>query len=650
MLLGRPASWLALLGAAACGTGAPLVSVLDDGGPDSSLDSSPEGAPGDVAAPPSRDASFDAWLADAARDAAPPSRDAGPDPPLAARTLVVGMSDFDFTDRTLAVRIGSAFYTCALPACTALREVKNTTGHNGKFALAGDRLYFSGRATGSIQDNVFSIAFDGTARQNRTNHVVAGPPQQSYLGAVSFSGGPGRVEQIVRWSRFDEAGYRTLVEVTSGTSANPVRVGRPTANTHENEGSLVRYFPEQMKLTVTENNPTRAITPAAMVVTGAALPLPVEEPVRIATSPRGPAVAHPMVVIREGGTLKACPTTTACSGWIDLGDLAPLFTLDGENLYLGGVGGLARCSLAEIANQHTCTPTPMVPREVVEEPIYLTEGAVVWKSGNSIRAASKTLGAPCPPGEGVVSGVCTACAAGEEPSPVSGRCEPCPRGTFAEGPGSPVCTACRALTSTAATGSTSSSACVACPPGETSNAHTSHLCAPITSRRVFLTAESHTGNFADDAALVGATPIAKADSFCMSSASRPDAAVFKAMLVDGVLRDAVGGLDWVFLPSSVYVQADGTTPLGTTNAAGLLQLPLTNPWDPQPGGTSVFFWTGIGAATWAQAPSGTCLGFSSASPEERGNMGIAGRMGNTSIGVGSASPCATPRRLVCVEQ
>jgi len=632
---------------------APPDALADGPSPDAAAaDAGPDAlAPPDAGQDAGRDASEDAG-SDADLDSGPiDAGDGGPPTPLHPRTAVTGLSDFDFTADKLAVRIGQTFSVCDLPACSNLVAVRGTGAHNARFALAGNRLYFSARPPGSIQDNVFSIAFDGTDKRNRTNHVVPGAPQESFLGVASFSGGLTKVEQIVSWSRFGEAGYRTLVEITNGVSENPLRVGRATANTHENVGSIVRYFPEQMRLVTTENNPTRALTPPSMTVTGALLPTPLRDPTRIATSPRGPSVAHPMVVIQEDGALHACPTATDCLGWIDLGDLGGVFSLDATNLYVGGPRGLGRCALAEIATQGTCTVVPMAPREVVEDPMYLTADAVVWKSGTVIRAVAKTLGGPCPPGEGMnAAAMCVPCAAGEEPSPSTGRCEACPLGTYASAPGTPVCTPCPAFSSTTATGRTSAAACAACSPGETSNAHTGHVCVPTSVRRVFLTSELHDGDFASDTTLPGAHAIAKADAFCMGSAARPDSAVFKAMIVDGVHRDAVSRTDWVFLPSSSYVQADGATPLGTTNPSAILPLPLTNPWSSDPNGMSLYFWTGIGSPSWAVAPAGTCLGFSTNLDPERGNMGIAGRTSPTGIGAGTASPCSTPRHLLCVEQ
>ena len=619
-----------------------------------------DGGSSDDASPPTVDAKSpsDATL-DVAADARPPMNDATSDAgdaadgaaPLVARTVadIPDLADFDFTDTVLAFRVGQTLSTCPLAGCTTRTPVGNTTGHNGRFSIAGDRLYFSAQAPGTIQDNVFSVAFDGTNLQNRTNHVVSGLVTESFLGVVSFAGGLTKVEQMVSWARSGEAGYRTLVETTSGASGNPHRVGRTTANSHENTGSQVRYFPKQMRFVSTEANPGMLITPAELSVTGSTLPLPDTNPTAIGTSPRGAGVTQPMVVLREAGILKACPTTTACAAWIDLGDLGDVFALDGQNLYVGGASGLAKCALEEIATRGTCSPNRM-SSDPVEAPMYLTNGEVVFKSANRVRAIPKLLGLSCPPGAGAPpgGGICAPCVAGQSPAFDTNTCQACPKGTYSTASGATRCSPCADGSSTPTTGNTSASACAACPSGETSNARTNHLCIALP-KRVFLTSESHDADLGGDAALAGATAIAKADAFCMASGAKPASGTFKAMVAAPGLRDAPSLTDWVFAPSRDYVQVDGTTPIGTTNAAGLLSFPLTNVWDKDPASAYAYFWTGIGAASWTTA-AGTCQGWTVKTAASSANMGIPGRKDASSIGVGGASLCSGFRRVLCVEQ
>jgi len=569
---------------------------------------------------------------------------------IGARLDLPGLSDFDFTRESLAVRVGQAFFTCELPTCRRLTAVPNVVARAGRFAIAGDRLFLSMRPKGTLEDNIFSVAFDGSRLENRSNFVPPGPKEGSVLTVTSFAGGPSGVEQIVRWARYGEAGYRTLTQTASGVSANTYRVGRATANVHESAGAVVRYFPPQMRLERTEQNPTRKVTPAAMTINAVALPLPTTNPLAIATSQMGAKTAFPMVVIREGGTLKACPTTTPCAAWIDLGNLGNVFAIGRRYLFVGNAEGLSTCALEEIATKRTCTLKPLAPREVVQAPMYLTDHDVVFKSGPRVRAVQRPLQQRCGVGEGATAdGVCVACAVGQEPS-VAGPCVPCPRGTYGRTAGARMCQACPRGSSTANTGNTSSASCTPCAAGETASARTYHLCAPTPPRRVFVTVETHSGDFANDPALSGASAIAKADAFCMGSLSRPPTGTYKAMLVDGVTRDATERLDWVFLPSTPYVQVDGSTLLGTTNDAALLELPLRNAWEGDVARSEAFFWTGIDSAGWSGGVATSCGQWGSGNSSVVGHIGAAGQVNAAAIGAGSGALCSTRLSVLCVEQ
>lgn len=624
----------------ACGTDPGLTTPEGDSGADGSLE------------PAARDDADAAPIPPHKTKADTGAGTASPTPTSPPRTVVeiMGLDDFDFTDRRLAVRVAGVLSTCALPGCVGRTNVPNIGEQNGAFSIAGDRLYFSAKALGTNQDNVFSIAFDGTLRERRSSPMVAGGPA-SYLTMRSFAGGLTKVEQVVRWVRTDEAGYRTVVETTSGSSANMARVGRPTRNSHENFGAAARFVAEQLPFVVSEQNPSRDVVPASLAVTGASVP-PVVNPEAIAVSPRGPGVAHPMVVVLESGILKACPTEVDCTKWIELGPLARAFNLDAENLYLGDERGLSKCSLEEIATQRTCTPKPMVSGEPVSVPMYLTDSEVLYRSRNKVRAVPKDMGVSCPPGAYLTKsgGVCSLCPAGQHPSVGATACIACSKGTYTDGPGEASCTPCAEGYTTTKVGSVAGS-CVACPLGYESNEHTKHLCEPIPGPRVFVTAESHSADFLSDPSLVGASAIEKADAFCMRSATRPDGATYKAFLVDGVHRDASTGLDWVLKPNTTYFQVDNVKLIGMTNASAVFEFPLVslvNPWASTPALAYAYFWTGIGALDWSAG--NTCLGWTSPDAALSGNMGIPGRRDATGIGVGGATGCYVPLRVLCVEQ
>ena len=98
--------------------------------------------------------------------------------------------------------------------------------------------------------------------------------------------------------------------------------------------------------------------------------------------------------------------------------------------------------------------------------------------------------------------------------------------------------------------------------------------------KIFVTSRIHGGDFANDPYLAGANAIEKADAFCDSDPAKPSAASYKALIVDGVNRDAKTLVNWVLKPSTDYYQTHGDVLIGTTTAAsifGAVYMPLANP-------------------------------------------------------------------------
>lgn len=417
--------------------------------------------------------STDARADSPGEDASP---DAGPvEPQSVTLAFVDGLADFDFTASHLAYRVGTTLSTCLLPGCVAPAAVPNTAEASGRFALAGNHLFFTARAPSSIQDEIFSVGFDGSNKTNRTRTVVVGGPTVSLLEATALTGGA-KVEQASRWSRSDQAGYKTLFQPADGNSENTFRVGRATVNLHTNGGAEVRFAFEQKNWP--DENPPGAIVPRSITTTGAALPALTQDPTAIAVSPRGPSVPYPTVAILEGGRVKACPTSTACTAWRDLGISGAVLALDGESLYVGGPRGLGKCALSEIATKGTCTLARLVTGEAVSEPLYLTPSLAVYRSGARVRAVTKSPTAACSEGSirPATGSSCVPCAAGERTLAGFSACfTECPRGTYATGARS--CTPCADGFSTAegTVGATAAS-CTACAGGATSDASTNHIC------------------------------------------------------------------------------------------------------------------------------------------------------------------------------
>lgn len=158
---------------------------------------------------------------------------------------------------------------------------------------------------------------------------------------------------------------------------------------------------------------------------------------------------------------------------------------------------------------------------------------------------------------------------------------------------------------------------------------------------------------------IGATAAAAvtaADNYCMIDANKPATGTFKAMLYAAGVRVActtancsVGGasehIDWVFAPNKTYYQLDGTTVIGTTDAAGLLPSTLTNPAEAT---TINEFWAGL--ETDYTPGASNCSNWTSNSGADRGVGGASTYQDVRFVNIGD-NPCdVTYQGLLCVEQ
>jgi len=200
-----------------------------------------------------------------------------------------------------------------------------------------------------------------------------------------------------------------------------------------------------------------------------------------------------------------------------------------------------------------------------------------------------------------------------------------------------------------------------CPPGETRTGTASWTDSGVAITfagrvaryararevpKVFVTVETHDGNFAGDATLAGAHAIDKADAFCNRSIARPDGRSYKALLVDGTRRSAVPPQDWVLRPDTTYYQADGVRNVFRTSATGVSRSSGYNPLlsDQE---ASRYSW--IGLAPGFKTRLNVCDGWSSNDPMETGALGDAAEPQFT-FGFNVSSACDSRQTLVCVSQ
>lgn len=170
-------------------------------------------------------------------------------------------------------------------------------------------------------------------------------------------------------------------------------------------------------------------------------------------------------------------------------------------------------------------------------------------------------------------------------------------------------------------------------------------------KRIFLTAGTDNG-------IPGGGGISGADSRCNSDANRPSTtATYKALLADNAVRiscttaycagGAAENVDWSLKPNTTYYRADGTTPILTTNAAGIATFPLTNSFT----GTADEYWTGLrGAGTeWVASSMRRCNQWTNNTLGATGATGIGNVTDATSIRFATPT-CDSMRKFLCVEQ
>jgi hypothetical protein len=164
--------------------------------------------------------------------------------------------------------------------------------------------------------------------------------------------------------------------------------------------------------------------------------------------------------------------------------------------------------------------------------------------------------------------------------------------------------------------------------------------------RIFVTTATFSGNLGG---------IAGADAKCNADAGKPNASVYKAILLDGFSRTACSGvnctpatgveqsLDWPLFPGKNYVRADGVTVVATSNANALFAAPLTN--SIATGGAQV--WTGLNI-DWTTAID-TCSNWSDSTSGFSGGRATANTTTNSAWSAGP-NPCNVARALYCAEQ
>ena len=182
----------------------------------------------------------------------------------------------------------------------------------------------------------------------------------------------------------------------------------------------------------------------------------------------------------------------------------------------------------------------------------------------------------------------------------------------------------------------------------------------ISSRpKIFVTSEVHDGSFASDRLIPGSDAIKKADYICSTSMAKPDDKEYKALLVDGLYRDAITRTDWVLSPDTTYYRSDGVIPIGTTSDSALFAsafidaqgLDLVNSVDDceSCGVADSRVWTGVAdTADLFTYFFSNCGGWST-SVGNKGAFGLFVSASSAAFGP-TADDCASKHALYCVQQ
>jgi len=175
-------------------------------------------------------------------------------------------------------------------------------------------------------------------------------------------------------------------------------------------------------------------------------------------------------------------------------------------------------------------------------------------------------------------------------------------------------------------------------------------------KRIFLTANLHSGDFDNDAGLTGGgatnadgDPMGEADQFCSVDPDYPGSGTYRALIVDGVNRrgslnpDAGDGrINWAFTPLYEYYRQGDSTAIFTANANAILPFGSLSA---EFTSGAAFYWTGLNADWTTSADD--CTNWSGTI--SAGQTGDGGSTGSASISNGT-TVCNASRRLLCVEQ
>jgi trimeric autotransporter adhesin len=165
--------------------------------------------------------------------------------------------------------------------------------------------------------------------------------------------------------------------------------------------------------------------------------------------------------------------------------------------------------------------------------------------------------------------------------------------------------------------------------------------------KIFVTQRQHIADFLHDPTLAGSTAIEKADAFCAGDPNRPSTGTYKALLVDGELRDAPSRRDWVLAPDTDYFLPENDVLIGRTTHDAIFAAAFQD-LEHAPGDGQIV-WTGLRGAT--DFSSGDdCDGWSNFTNDFAAVVGNAGEQDAAAFSGGLNGCFSFEYSLYCVEQ
>lgn len=160
-------------------------------------------------------------------------------------------------------------------------------------------------------------------------------------------------------------------------------------------------------------------------------------------------------------------------------------------------------------------------------------------------------------------------------------------------------------------------------------------------KHIFVTTTKYDGNFDLNS---NGNGITEADFFCMTDGNYPGSRNYKALVSDGINRDFLLLIDWVFLSSTNYYQLNTEVYIEATDINRIFIFPLKNKLLASGGNV---YWTGLNN-DWSTSIN-ICNGWTTNSNLQFGNFGKGNFVTNNVIFFGTDN-CLVQKQIVCIEQ